>query len=310
MQAVKIDGLSGCTCSDLKHSMDTLRRGKPQGDHGMVLGSLEVGGAKRPLNNWNGIHLRHTARTDVGMVRENNQDSFVAETKLGLFMVADGMGGRAGGEVASALAVEALQAEVSSRFRDIFSTDVATRETIFRQAVNSACVDIYAKSLEMPHLRGMGTTSTLLWLPVQNHLEDARSGSSKALVAHVGDSRCYLLRAGLLYQLTNDHSLFQEKVKAGVLQPDSPMVGQLKSVITRCVGYQEEEEVDVFSFEPFRGDRFLLCSDGLSNKVTEREMADLMMEDDLHWVCDHMVELAKERGGEDNITLVLVALDS
>jgi len=104
--------------------------------------------------------------------------------------------------------------------------------------------------------------------------------------------------------------LFQEKVRAGVLSPDSPFAQNLKSVITRCVGYQEEEEVDVVNFQVFRGDRFLLCSDGLSNKVNEQEMAGLMMEDDLNWVAEHMVELAKERGGEDNITVILVALDT
>jgi protein phosphatase len=156
----------------------------------------------------------------------------------------------------------------------------------------------------------MGTTTTALWLPVKTENQTMTEGSPKALIAHVGDSRCYVLRAGLLYQLTNDHSLFQEKVRAGVLSPDSPAAQHMKSVITRCVGYQEEEEVDTFSFQPFQGDRFLICSDGLSNKINEREMADVMKEDDLEWVCEHMVELAKERGGEDNITVLLIALDS
>ncbi|MEY3901122.1 MAG: hypothetical protein RL189_428 [Pseudomonadota bacterium] len=276
----------------------------------MGMRNQPMANAKRSLSEWNGLQLRHTLRTDVGMVRENNQDSYLADPSIGLFLVADGMGGRAGGEVASHLAVETLEAEVSSRFRDLFCSDQTTRETILKQAINTASLNIYSRSLEMPHLRGMGTTTTALWLPVQLSSDTVKLGSSRALVAHVGDSRCYLLRAGLLYQITNDHSLFQEKVKAGVLAPDSPAAAQMKSVITRCVGYQEDEEVDVFSFQPFRGDRFLLCSDGLSNKISEREMADLMMEDDLEWVCEHMVELSKERGGEDNITVIIVALDS
>ncbi|MEN9810142.1 MAG: hypothetical protein RLZZ488_1709 [Pseudomonadota bacterium] len=276
----------------------------------MGMRNQPLANAKRSLCEWNGLQLRHTLRTDVGMVRENNQDSYLADPSIGLFLVADGMGGRAGGEVASHLAVETLESEVSTRFRDLFCSDQVTRETILKQAINTASLNIYSRSLEMPHLRGMGTTTTALWLPVQLSSDTVKLGSSKALVAHVGDSRCYLLRAGLLYQITNDHSLFQEKVKAGVLAPDSPAAAQMKSVITRCVGYQEDEEVDVFSFQPFRGDRFLLCSDGLSNKISEREMADLMMEDDLEWVCEHMVELSKERGGEDNITVIVVALDS
>lgn len=266
--------------------------------------------AKRSLVEWNGLQLRHTVKTDVGMVRENNQDSFLADPELGLFVVADGMGGRAGGEVASHLAVETLESYVSTHIVHLISAEQPVRESLLRQAINSASLSIYERSLEMPHLRGMGTTTTALWLPAQTPQTTTKLGSAKALVAHVGDSRCYLLRAGLLYQITSDHSLFQEKVRAGILPPDSPLAAQMKSVITRCVGYQEDEEVDVFSFQPFRGDRFLLCSDGLSNKVNEREMADLMMEDDLEWVCDHMIQLAKERGGEDNITVLLVALDS
>jgi len=275
-----------------------------------VLRTQLIGTAKRALCEWNGLQLRHTVRTDVGMVRENNQDSYLADPRLGLFLVADGMGGRAGGEVASHLAVQTLESEITGRFQDLYVSDQHAREIIMKETVNLACLNIYSRSLELPHLRGMGTTTTALWLPVKPDGPDKHEGSTKAMVAHVGDSRCYLLRAGLLYQLTNDHSLFQEKGRAGVLSPDSPTAQQMKSVITRCVGYQEDEEVDVISFQPFRGDRFLLCSDGLSNKLNEREMADLMMEDDLEWVCEHMVELAKERGGEDNITVLLVALDS
>lgn len=265
---------------------------------------------KRTLNEWIGDAIRFSAHTDVGLVRENNQDSMLAEPKLGLFMVADGMGGRAGGEVASSLAVDAVRSDVGIRLRELMLSDHSARETIFKQALNSACLQIYSRSLELPPLRGMGTTATVLWLPVR--VEDIGNESTEriASVAHVGDSRCYLLRAGLLYQLTCDHSLFEEKVRAGVLSPDSPFAQSLKSVITRCVGYQEEEEVDVLNFQVFRGDRFLICSDGLSNKVSEQEMADLMMEDDLNWVGEHMIELAKERGGEDNITVILVALDS
>ena len=276
----------------------------------MGLRNIPEKSAKRPLNEWNGVQMRHAVVSDVGMVRENNQDAYLADPGVGLYMVADGMGGRAGGEVASALAVETLHAEVTARFRELYSSDSSAREIIMRQGINTACISIYSRSLELPHLRGMGTTATALWFPVRTRVNSVGSVNPKACIAHVGDSRCYLLRAGLFYQLTCDHSLFQEKLRAGVLSPDSPLASQLKSVITRCVGYQEDEEVDVLSFEPYRGDRFLLCSDGLSNKLSEKEMADLMMEDDLDWVAEHMIELAKERGGEDNITVLLVALDT
>jgi protein phosphatase len=277
----------------------------------MGLRGHTVATAKRSMSEWNGINLRYTHKSDVGQVRENNQDSLLVEPSLGLFVIADGMGGRAGGEVASLIAVETLKSEVSARFKDLYFSDQVSRETIMRQAINQASLQIYSRSLELPHLKGMGTTTTALWLPVQSGPQmKSDLSTQKAMVAHVGDSRCYLLRAGLMYQLTHDHSLFQEKVKAGLLTADSLAAAQLKSVITRCVGYQEDEEVDVFSFRPFHGDRFLMCSDGLSNKISEREMADLMMEDDLEWVCEHVVELSKERGGEDNITVILIALDS
>lgn len=276
----------------------------------MTSGQMSVNNPKRPLNTWNGVHLRFITQSDVGIVREKNEDSYLADPKIGLFIVADGMGGRAGGEVASALAVETLKSEISQRLIELHAVDQQNREIIMRQTVNTACLKIYSMSLEHSHLRGMGTTTTALWLPTRRPKSGLPQDSARACVAHVGDSRCYLLRAGLLYQLTNDHSLFHEKVVAGVLKPDSPSAQQLKCLITRCVGYQEEEEVDVIHFEPLRGDRFLLCSDGLSNKISEKEMADLMMEDDLQWVSDHMVGLARARGGEDNITVLLIALDS
>jgi protein phosphatase len=250
---------------------------------------------------WRGGEVRAYSATDVGMVRDSNQDSFCANQGIGLYLVADGMGGRAGGEVASGLAVQAISWEVSQQLELLQKSDVTARRNILAKTINSASVKIYERSLELPQYRGMGTTCTLLWVPpaTSNH-------QNVAILAHVGDSRCYLLRAGLFYQISDDHSLVNEQLKLGVLKRGDPMISQIRNVITRCVGYQEDEEVDTFALPLFQGDRFLLCSDGLTGKVADAEIADRLGSVNLVDAPKDLVELANQRGGDDNITVVVL----
>ena len=260
---------------------------------------------------WNGAAVVAFGNTDPGMVRESNQDNFCVDTASGLYLVADGMGGRAGGEIASSMAVECIHSEVSAHLESLLNRDLSTRRNILAQTINAASLKIYERSLELPQYRGMGTTATLLWIPPtqqqqqQQQQQHGQKYSRNCIVAHVGDSRCYLLRAGLLYQITEDHSLVNEQVKAGVLKKNDPLISQMRNVITRCVGYQEEEEVDTFTLEVFENDRFLLCSDGLTNKVRDSEIARLLGQDNLAESPLELIALANSRGGEDNITVVV-----
>jgi protein phosphatase len=247
------------------------------------------------------------------MVRESNQDSYSLDEASGVYLVADGMGGRAGGEVASDLAVKTIGSEVSNRLEQLLTRDLGSRRALLAQAINHASLRIYERSLELPQYRGMGTTTTLLWLPpsrpTENPAKTLAHATATAVVAHVGDSRCYLLRGGFLYQITDDHSLVNEQIKAGVLKRNDPLAAQIRNVITRCVGYQEEEEVDTFPVELQTGDVFLLCSDGLTNKVRDLELADYMGKPDLETSTYDLIRLANQRGGEDNITVLLVRLE-
>ena len=263
------------------------------------------------MSRWN---VRAAGNTHQGMVRESNQDSFSVDETAGVYLVADGMGGRAGGEIASDLAVKTIGAEVAHRLEQLMTRDVGSRRALLAQSINHASLRIYERSLELPQYRGMGTTTTLLWIPPCE--AKSKSGTvlprhlGTAVVAHVGDSRCYLLRGGYLYQITDDHSLVNEQVKAGVLKRNDPMASQIRNVITRCVGYQEEEEVDTFPVEMEPGDAFLLCSDGLTNKVRDIEIADFMGRPDLDASTNDLIRLANQRGGEDNITVLIVKLEA
>lgn len=236
--------------------------------------------------------------TDVGQVRSANQDSFLVANDDGLFIVADGMGGHAGGEIASQLAVQEIAFFVKKN-AEIFAQKSAQHPdqrvaNTLAHAINHASTKIYERALEEPSLRGMGTTATVCKV-VDGH----------AYVAHVGDSRCYLLRCGFIYQVTNDHSLVSEQVRAGILTKEEAEMHHLRNVITRSVGYQEEEDVDTTSFLLEDGDMLLLCSDGLHGKVPDKELSNLTKDHETQAV-SKLVALANERGGDDNITVVII----
>ncbi|RYZ59058.1 MAG: Stp1/IreP family PP2C-type Ser/Thr phosphatase [Proteobacteria bacterium] len=237
--------------------------------------------------------------TDIGRVRATNQDSMLVDNELGLFIVADGMGGHAGGEIASRICIEQVYSEVNTKFLALLETSPKSHPDPvllngLANSINHASAKIYEHSLEDPSLRGMGTTATVVKI-VDEH----------AYCAHVGDSRFYLVRKGLIYQLSFDHSLVNEQVRAGILTPEEAEVHHLKNVITRSVGYQEEEDVDTLCTKLEVGDYLLLCSDGLHGKIGDGEISKVTSDKGLGAVRE-LLDLANERGGEDNITVVII----
>ncbi len=248
---------------------------------------------------------RSAARTDVGRKREHNEDSFLVNEDLGLYIICDGMGGHAGGETASRLAVQTVERELlSARLRadDPYASPAPLPDSplaaALREAVEGACAAVYRTSRVNPELQGMGTTCISLLLV-----------DGKAIMGHVGDSRAYLVRDGEMHQLSDDHSLVNEQVRAGLLTAEEAKHSRLKNIITRSVGFEEDVLVDVVGLETKTGDKFLLCSDGLANLVANDEIRDHLIEHALEEVPARLIQLANERGGDDNITVVAVQQD-
>lgn len=229
--------------------------------------------------------------TDVGLVRANNQDQMLVAP--GLYAVADGMGGHAAGEVASATAVRALQAAFeASGERSSQALGTAAR------AANRA---VWEQARANRGMFGMGTT--LVALAVVEH-EDGTSGLA---VAHIGDSRLYLWKQGGLDQLTVDHTLVQELIDDGQLSPAQASIHPQRHVLTRALGVEPSADIDVFEVKPQHGDRYLLCSDGLPREASDKEIgAVLGRYPDPTAAARELINLAKSRGGNDNITVVVV----
>jgi PPM family protein phosphatase len=248
--------------------------------------------------------LRIEARgtTDVGQRRDHNEDAFLVDEELGLFVVADGMGGHAGGGTASRLAVDTIQAAVRharAAEPEAFAAGTALEDSplpdVLREAVEEACEVIYRTAQQDPELEGMGTTVTAVLV-----------GGRTAYVAHVGDSRCYLLREQRIYQVSEDHSLVNEQVKAGAISPDEAKRSRFKNIITRSVGFEQQVQVDLMGIELHAGDALVVCCDGLSNLVEDPEILRIVEESALEVAPARLVALANDRGGDDNITVIVV----
>jgi len=233
--------------------------------------------------------LRWGGATDVGRVRTDNQDQFVARDDVGLWAVADGMGGHRGGEVASEIACDTL-----ARVFDHHTIDGLVG------AIEQANTAVYRAGAGDPELSGMGTT--VVALAVVAHDDD-----ELLALANVGDSRGYRWSGGDLDQLTTDHSLVADLVREGSLSPDEASVHPQRNILTRVLGVYEDVPVDAFAVEPRHGDRYLLCSDGLYNEVPEDRIATVLRRvADPTDAADELVRLAREGGGRDNITVVIV----
>jgi serine/threonine protein phosphatase PrpC len=240
--------------------------------------------------------------TDVGKKRNHNEDSFLVDDELQLYVVADGMGGHAGGGTASRIAVETIDRELrkirdskSSPFDAVAPLQESPLPEAIRSAVERACLNIFTTAQEDPRLAGMGTT--VISLLVKDDF---------AFFAHVGDSRAYLVRGDLIQQISEDHSLVNEQIKAGMITPEEAKHSRYKNIITRSVGFEEEVQVDVMGLVSEAGDTFVLCSDGLANMIEDRELLDVVHRNKLQEIPKKLVDLANDRGGDDNITVIVV----
>jgi serine/threonine protein phosphatase PrpC len=244
--------------------------------------------------------------TDVGRVRSNNEDCYKIVEPLNLYVLSDGMGGEAHGEIASAMAVETVvkhcldfETNPAAKVIGTVQPNWSAWTRRLSTAVHLANKNIFKSAEENPDQHGMGATLTAVWI-----------NGTKLSIAHVGDSRAYLLRGGSLLQLTRDHSLVAEQVRRGILTSAEAEESDMQSVLLRALGAQAEIEVDAEEHTLFPRDVLLLSSDGLTRMVTEPELAGtLQAETDPTRAAEKLVELANERGGPDNITVVIVRLD-
>ena len=247
--------------------------------------------------------------TDVGRVRTNNEDSFRIVEPLNLFILSDGMGGEAHGEIASSLAVETVEKYCSRpegakedsdvTLHGIASDNWSPLTKVLQNAAFQANFNIYQSAQKHPEQRGMGATLTAGWI-----------NGDRLSLAHVGDSRAYLLRGGNLQQLTNDHSLVAEQVRRGLITPQQAEESEMQSVLLRALGAHPEVDIDVDETEIFPRDVLLLCSDGLTRMVTEPEIAGALQAETVpSAAAERLVALANENGGIDNVTVIVVRFE-
>ena len=229
-----------------------------------------------------------TLRTDIGKLRRQNEDAAWFDEDRAVFAVADGMGGHLAGEVASRMAIEAVQRMARENERPGIAA--------LREAVACAHETILAHAQDHIECAGMGTTLSVLWL-----------GENYAYIAHVGDSRIYRLREGSLTQITQDHSLVEELVRAGLITREQARTHPRRNIITRALGTHGENEPDLLVTDVQDGDVFLLCTDGLTGMVPDDEIERTLRDCGIEAAADRLLALALDAGGRDNVTLILCA---
>ena len=235
--------------------------------------------------------LRAAVRSDVGLRRRANEDCYALVAESGLYLVADGMGGHTAGQVASELAAEAAVGALQA-----LEDATASLAEKLRYAVAAANREVFTTSQRNAKLNGMGTTLVALL-----------AGEERIALAHVGDSRAYLVRGGKIRQLTDDHSLVAELVRRREITEHAAREHPHRHVLTRALGVRRTVEPDLAELTPTPGDHFVLCSDGLTGHVHDDEIAKAIdPEIDLETACEGLVDLANARGGEDNITVLAV----
>lgn len=240
--------------------------------------------------------------TDVGRVRTNNEDFYLADSDIGLYVVCDGMGGHSAGEVASKMTAEVVQREIAkaSKPREKFlksgkTSDIRALAKVMENALSTACKEVYKHASKKPELAGMGTTCTAVLL----------AGHGKGLLGHVGDSRLYVFRNGAIHQLSQDHTYVNELVKRGAISKEQAENHPQGNVLSRAVGVQPSVSVDSMIFDIDAGDTYLLCSDGLYNYFPDSgELAQYLQQSELQAAIESCVNVALERGGHDNVTAV------
>lgn len=253
-----------------------------------------------PTKTWIGTGL-----TDIGLVRKLNQDAFSIENTLQLWVLADGMGGHAGGEVASQIAVDTIP--------DVVRTHLSTEtspylqpdklESLLGQALESANQTIRKKAEENERLKGMGTTIVVVAI--------TRSPTGhQASVAHAGDSRAYLFRQGTLSLWTKDHTLMEERLALNLITPEQVRTHPLRHVLTKALGIEPQTQPTIQTYSLNPSDLILLCSDGLTKMLTDQEIQALVGQEAPHAeaICRTLVATANQLGGEDNTTVVIIGL--
>lgn len=232
--------------------------------------------------------------TDVGKVRETNEDHLFTDEKLGLFIVADGMGGHQAGEVASETAVKVISNFIRVNIGRGLSIPTLIEESIF-----TANEDILKKAIRDSSLDGMGTTVVLALL-----------NEGSVHIANVGDSRAYLIRGSTIEQLTKDHSLVGDLVRKGQITKEEARVHPKRNILTMALGIEGVIELDIAPIDFQKGDYILLCSDGLTDMLTDEEIRDIVLSSkDIEGPCKNLVASANEKGGRDNITLISILKD-
>ncbi|MBX5482278.1 MAG: Stp1/IreP family PP2C-type Ser/Thr phosphatase [Myxococcaceae bacterium] len=248
------------------------------------------------------MRIEVAGSTHVGMKRNHNEDNFLVLTDENLFVVADGMGGHSSGEIASKIAVDEMAEffRMTSRDQDStwpFKMDKTKNydENRLQTGIKLANARIYERASSEAKYRGMGTT-----------IVSVHFANNTAYIAHVGDSRVYFFRQGQLKQVTEDHSLLNDYLKAKKLTPEEIEAFPHKNVIVRALGMKDTVQVDVSRLEPMDGDIFLLCSDGLSGMVPDTQIQEtLATVSDLERACGQLIDLANANGGNDNVTCVI-----
>jgi serine/threonine protein phosphatase PrpC len=251
--------------------------------------------------------LSWAVSSDPGLRRTSNEDSYSTRPDVGLFVVADGMGGHVAGEIASRIAVEAIAAFIEETagadknrtWPFPFDPSISLEANRLKAAFRLANRKIAAKIADSQELRGMATTASAVLF-----------GTRRASVAHVGDSRVYVLRQGKLEQITADHSWVEEQVRAGTMSRTAARQHPWRNVVTRALSGGEDPEVDVTEVAPASGERYLLCSDGLFGVVPDAQIADLLGQAiALDAISQRLVLAANEAGGPDNITALILQID-
>ncbi len=244
-------------------------------------------------------------QTDVGKRRKHNEDAFLVDDQLGLYVVADGMGGHAAGEVASATAVEVSQAFLQKQSDLILNYKVddshEQRDKILaaiEEAAQQACAAVYQKGQKDKKRHGMGTTLSFLLM-----------ADDGAFIAHVGDSRIYLIREGQIHQLTVDHSLVNEQLKRGNITKEEARNARYKNVITRALGIQESVRIDTLHFDLLPSDQIVLCSDGLHGYLSGNDLQAVLTANPAAEVSQKLIDMANDRGGKDNISVIFLQID-
>lgn len=238
----------------------------------------------------------YSGLTDVGLVRKNNQDSIYLNSQHNLFVVADGMGGHKGGEVASKMAVD----KIAEHFIQNNDSNMDPAENV-EKAIHNANSAIFLKSQQDNNLTGMGTTVVGLYFNGQN-----------VYIGNIGDSRAYLVQNNKMYQLSRDHSLVQEKLKIGLYNREQAAKDPNKNVLSRSCGINDKPEIDVFTYKVKKNDFFLICSDGLSGMVSDDNILQEVNKavpkdkDQMDKLVEKLIELAKANGGQDNISVITV----